>query len=76
MALFDENKYSVLIEQGRENNKKWWTILKSLLGQTRDTTFPPMNYAGKIIVDDKDKANAFNDFFSKASLLDDSTSSL
>ena len=73
---FEENKYQVLVEEGKSNNKKWWTILKSLLGQTNDSSFPPMCYDDRVIVDDKGKADAFNEYFSKASLLDDSNAEL
>ena len=68
---FEDTKYELLIKQGRNNSKKWWTILKSVLGQTNESSFPPMDYNGKIIVDDTEKADAFNEFFSKASKLDD-----
>ena len=44
--------------------KKWWHIAKSFLGIHPNYSLPPMeDENGKIYVNDKDKASAFNDFF-------------
>ena len=73
---FEGNKHTALVEEGNRNNKKWWTILKSLLGQAHESAFPPLDYEGNIIVNDKEKADAFNEFFSNASRIDDSNAQL
>ena len=69
---FDNSKYVRLTTEGEKNSKKWWHILKSLLGQTNDADFPPLHADGQILTDNKDKATAFNKFFSSAAQLDDS----
>ena len=38
--------------------------------------YPSINHNGQFIVDDLDKANVFNNFFSQASVLDDSNAQL
>ena len=70
------SKYAHLIAEGKRNSKKWWHILKSLLGQTNDSDFPPLHFDGQIITDNKDKATAFNNFFSSTAQLDDSNAQL
>ena len=73
---YDNLKYTVLVDEGKQNSKKWWHILKSLLGQTSDSAIPPIHYEGKIITGDKDKASAFNAFFSGAAQLEDSNANI
>ena len=73
---FENNKYASLIADGQRNSKKWWHILKSLLGQTNDSDFPPLHAGNQIITDNKEKATAFNDFFTSAAQLDDTNAQL
>jgi hypothetical protein len=68
---FENIKYTTLVEEGKHNSKKWWHILKSLLGQTNDSEIPPLDINGEIITSDKEKATAFNDFFANAAQLVD-----
>ena len=75
-SMFENSNYSYLVNEGKEKPKKWWTILKSLLGQTSDTIIPPIEVDNEIITDDKAKANAFNTFFTNVSSLDDSNATL
>ena len=67
-----ENKYEGLIINDHVSEKKWWHILKDILGQTSDSQYPPLHVNNEIIVNDRLKAEAFNNFFAKASDLDDS----
>ena len=69
---FEKTKYVTLAEEGQRNSKKWWHILKAVLGQTNDASFPPLHIDGEIVTEDKDKAAAFNKFFSSAAQLEDS----
>ena len=68
---YKEEKYEGLIINEHISEKKWWHILKDILGQTSDSQFPPLHVNNEIIVNDKLKAEAFNNFFAKASDLDD-----
>ena len=73
---FESTKYTSLVAEGQQNSKKWWHILKSLLGQTNDSDFPPLHVGSRIITDNKEKATAFNDFFTGAAQLDDTNAQL
>ena len=73
---YNQQRYDGLVGMNGINNKKWWHVLKDILGQTSNCQFPPMSVDNKIIVDDKDKANAFNEYFAQASQLDDTNHDL
>ena len=73
---YDNSKYLEIVDEGKWIRKKWSHISKSLLGQTGDTAIPPLHYERKIITEDKDKASAFNSFFSGVAQLDDSNANI
>ena len=73
---FKERKYTHLFSNNNLNDKKWWHVLKETLGQTSSSQFPPMNRENEIIVDNKEKAEAFNNFFAEASDIDDTNHQL
>ena len=58
------------------NSKAWWSTVKWLLGKYGDTAYPSLNINGKQISDNKEKAEAFNEFFLSHSNIDDSEASL
>ena len=70
-AAYENNKYIDLINMGKENPKKWWSILKNILGQTNESDIPPIKIGDTIITDNKEKADAFNQFFVESSTLND-----
>ena len=74
--LFEENKYSSLAMDGKSNPKKWWTILHQLMDNNAYDPIPPLEIGDDIIVDNLEKADAFNSFFSKASDLDEADANL
>ena len=45
--------------------KKYWSILKTLLNGNKVPLIPPLNIGNQFIIDFKEKAEAFNVFFSK-----------
>ena len=62
------NYYSNLSEQLNNpltGKKRYWTILKTLLNGKKVPIIPPINKGNCFITDFKEKAEAFNDFFSK-----------
>ena len=69
---FENIRYATLAQKGAENPKKWWTLLKSVLGQCSESNIPPLIHNDNIITDDKSKADLFNTFFTNVSDLDDS----
>ena len=75
-AAYDNNKYQILADKNT-SPKKWWSLIKQV-NKSNDVfeSIPPLDTDGEILVDDKAKANAFNLFFQKASLIDDSTSEI
>ena len=47
----------------RQQNKSYWPILKTFLNNKKMPCIPPLFHNGKFIVDFKEKAELFNDFF-------------
>ena len=45
--------------------KPYWSILKTFLNNKKIPCIPPLLHNGKSIIDFKEKAELFNDFFSK-----------
>ena len=73
---YDQEKYTLLINE-KNSSKQWWRVIKEIHKSSDNfESIPPIEVDGHILTDDKEKASAFNDFFLKASLLDDSHASL
>ena len=53
------------------NTKTWWQTVKWLIGKGGDTSYPALSVNDKSITSNKDKAQAFNDFFLSHSNVDD-----
>ena len=74
---FEDTKYIALAKEGEKNNKKWWTLLKKVYtGSDCFDTIPPIEINNKIVTDDQEKAELFNEFFATASSVDDKNASL
>ena len=71
----DNNRFSKL-DSADIDSKTYFKLVKECLTQTNDSNIPPINDGGTILIEDHDKATAFNQFFSKASKLDDSNAIL
>ena len=56
--------------------KSYWSILKTFLNNKKIPCIPPLLHNGKSIIDFKEKAELFNDFFSKQCSLVNSNSKL
>lgn len=70
---FENNKYTSLANDASKNNKKWWSLLKAVLNHNDiPDGIPPLTHGGQTLVNDVDKANAFNDYFLSISSVDDS----
>ena len=55
--------------------KNWWNIVKQISGiKGSDMTIPPILHNDNLIVDDIERANLFNIYFSKQSEIEDSNS--
>ena len=73
---FDESKYQYLVNENN-SSKKWWTLIKQVQKSNElNDSIPPLDVGGNIVTDDKEKANTFNRYFQKASLLDTSNASI
>ena len=73
---FDDSKLKSLIDKNN-SPKQWWTLLKQVKkSNSFSETFPPLEIGEKIVTDDKEKANAFNEFFLKASNLNTTDANL
>ena len=53
-----------LVDHSKDNPKKWWTILKGIVGFNNEDEIPPLNNNGDIIYEWESKCKLFNDYFS------------
>jgi len=73
---YDETNLQSLIDQ-RNSSKQWWSLIKQINKcNSFDGTIPPLDTGGELISDDKQKANAFNDYFLEASTLDETNATV
>lgn len=76
-SMYEDNQYASLADESIRNEKKWWTLLKQVYrGSSVIESIPPLQKLDEVITDDKDKADLFNDFFLKASSIDDSQAAI
>ena len=70
-------KLNSSLEHAR-NSKVWWRTVKKVLGKGSDDSYPPiLNPLTNLpLTSNKEKAEAFNDFFLSHNHVDDSTSTL
>lgn len=68
---FEKTSYQKLIDHSSKNPKKWWKVLKEILGQCDNSEIPPIHVNDEILVDTKEKANAFNEYFSSVTEIND-----
>ncbi len=75
---FEENyKYSILVTERNKNPRQWWSLIKRLYKDDNNfESIPPLEIGDTLITNDKEKAQEFNDFFLKASVLDEQGASL
>ena len=75
-ATYEKEKYRQL-ENHSQSPKKWWSLIRSVQ-KTNDAfeSIPPIHVGDNIITHDKEKADAFNEFFLSASTLDDQQADL
>ena len=73
---YNNEKYKLLANEDN-SSKKWWSLIKRVQ-KSNDLmeTIPPLDTDGDILTDDKEKAEAFNNFFQKASTLDETNALL
>ena len=53
-------------------SKGWWNLVKNLVGNSENRCIPPIESEGRLVFDDTEKAELFNNFFCEQSNLDDS----
>ena len=56
--------------------RKWWKLVGTLLSSSQKHDIPPLTVDGKVYDNDIDKAFLFNEFFSKQTEIDESSSCL
>ena len=72
-----EHKRKISESLTNENNcQRWWHKAKSLMGKGEYKSLPPIKNNDSFINDNKQKAEAFNNFFLSHSKIDDSNHSL
>ena len=52
-----------LFKNSKTSPKSYWSILKTFLNNKKIPSIPPLLHNGKFIMDFKEKAELFNDFF-------------
>ena len=62
----------------KQNDKKWWSTVKCLLGKGNNQSYPPIYDESKrcYVSSSKDKATVFNDFFLSHSNIDTTNAQL
>ena len=68
--LYDKN-LSNLLNTESHSNKRWWQIANSYLGRNKVSSYQPLHDNNQIVVDNKSKAELFNNFFLSHSRVDD-----
>ena len=74
-----QNYYSRLSNKlldSKTSPKSYWSILKTFVNNKKIPCIPPLFHNGKFIMDFKEKAELFNDFFSKQCSLVNNNSKL
>ena len=75
-CTYDQQKYQLLANENKAS-KKWWSLIKKVqCSNDNYEVVPPIETENAILTKDKDKAEAFNEFFAKASQIDDSNAQL
>ena len=69
-AEIDYNKKLSNTLATSKNQKKWWNIIKSMLGKGKDTSYPHLNVNNQMVTDSEQKATEFNKFFLSHSNID------
>lgn len=69
---FNDKKLISLSLEGKKNPKKWWSLLKSIWNNKTVCSIPPISKDDITYSEECEKANIFNDFFLRASTVDDS----
>ena len=65
-----EERIMQTISNEKSTSKNWWKCLKQLRGNAVDDSIPPLVVNDRIINDNTEKSNIFNDFFASHSTLD------
>jgi len=70
----EKEKYSLKLASDLKHNhnlnpKKWWHIVKTMMGQNKQTQYPPLQLDDVTISDPELKANAFNTYFANQNVL-------
>ena len=61
---------------GSISSRDWWPTLKSFISPKSSSTIPPLEKNGTIYVDEFEKAQLLNDFFTQQTHLDESNANL
>ncbi|MCG7879037.1 MAG: endonuclease/exonuclease/phosphatase family protein [Candidatus Thiodiazotropha taylori] len=64
------------LNNGSLGPKDWWRTLKHVIKPSESSNIPPLNCNGNIFSDNKEKAEAFNDFFSLQNIIDETNAKL
>ena len=59
-----------MIRGGTEDPKKWWTLLKNIVGFNVSADTPPLVHNDMILYSDEEKCEAFNNYFKSIATLE------
>jgi hypothetical protein len=75
-AESDYNKKLCTSLNDNRNNKRWWSVVKGILGKGKDDSYPPIHNGNIYATSNKEKAELFNKYFLSHSNLDLSNAKL
>jgi hypothetical protein len=73
-----QKKLTEKLNTSHRDPKSWWKLVKQIMGSSKNlnTRSQPLDCNGNMLFDDKEKADAFNNYFAAQSNVDDSKTPL
>ena len=73
-ALTD--KIAEKLKSDNLSSRSWWSILKSFIALSSNSSLPPLDHNGRLYTEDQEKANLLNYFFCEQTVLNDQNAAL
>ena len=73
-ALTD--KIAEKLKSDNLSSRSWWSILKSFIAPSSNSSLPPLDHNGRLYTEDQEKANLLNYFFCEQTVLNDQNAAL
>ena len=73
-ALTD--KIAEKLKSDNISSRSWWSILKSFIAPSSNSSLPPLDHNGRLYTENQEKANLLNYFFCEQTVLNDQNAAL